>query len=631
MSTDTILTKLQFAPTILRETTQYAAEGSWYSADKVRFRAGKPQNIRGWQKKATQAVLGTPRGLHIWRALDGKKYAAWGSDKALQLYYGGEIFDITPVSASVSVTAGGITTSSGSVFVHVSNTGHGRNLTDTINFVSVSALGGVSLQGHTYEITSVAENTFHVSVQSTAASNEGTSGTSFIFYNIFSGTSVATPGLGYGAADYGDTRASVTVGGVVTLGGWSSPAASSDITIDLRQWSLDNLGEDLVAAHNDGRIYRWFASGGPEVRAVEVSTTTTAGVSTGVPLKNDFILISPRDRHVISLGCTDFSTDIKDPMILRYSDQANINEWTPSVSTTSDQIRLGEGNRIIGALPSRDLILIWTDIALYGMQFVGPPFTFALSELGTQCGLISPHAAADFNGNAYWMGEDNFFSFDGAVKILPSTVRLYVFDDFNRDNKAKVFCGINQEFKEVIWLYPSADSSECDRYVIFSPSENYWTFGTSNWSTWFDKGVFDTILTTGVSSTGQAHLFDNEPPDVYTDENAQPIASYIESAEFDIQDGDDVLFVDRIIPDFDFKTSVAPFSSISIRLTTKRFPQDTAKQEKGPYTVTAATNKINTRARGRQARVRIDTSIGGAATAWRLGSLRLDIKPDGKR
>ena len=365
--------------------------------------------------------------------------------------------------------------------------------------------------------------------------------------------------------------ASVTVGAVVTLGGWSSPAAASDIVLEARQWSLDNFGQDLIAAHDDGRIYRWFKNNGPEVHAVEVSTTTTAGVSTGIPLNNDFILVSPRDRHVISLGCTDTVTGAKDPMVLRYSDQANIEEWTPSVSTTSDQIRLGNGNRIIGAVPSRNNILVWTDTALYGMQFVGPPYTFALNELGTKCGLVAPHAATDYHGNAYWMGEDNFYVFDGAVRVLPSTVRLYVFDDLNRDNITKIYCGVNQEFKEVVWLYPTADSTECNRYVIYSPEENYWTFGTHEWTTWADKGIFNSILTTGVSSTGDAHLFDNEPLGVYTDDGGSPVASYLESAEFDIEDGDDVLFVDRIIPDFDFNTSAGPNSQISLRLITKRF------------------------------------------------------------
>ena len=631
MSTDTRTTKLNFAPTILRETTQYEAEGSWYSADKVRFRAGKPQNIRGWQKRVNSAVLGTPRDLHVWRALDGKRYAAWGSESALQIYYGGAIYDITPVSVSVSVTAGNITTSIGTTNVRVSNTAHGRAYGDTVVFVTCSDLGDISLQGNTYKITSVSDDTFQVSVQATAASDQGTLGTSWLWYNITAGTSVATPGLGYGAHTYNTARASVTVGAVVTLGGWSSPAAASDIVLEARQWSLDNFGQDLIAAHDDGRIYRWFKNNGPEVHAVEVSTTTTAGVSTGIPLNNDFILVSPRDRHVISLGCTDIVTGAKDPMVLRYSDQANIEEWTPSVSTTSDQIRLGNGNRIIGAVPSRNNILIWTDTALYGMQFVGPPYTFALNELGTKCGLVAPHAATDYHGNAYWMGEDNFYVFDGAVRVLPSTVRLYVFDDLNRDNITKIYCGVNQEFKEVVWLYPSADSTECNRYVIYSPEENYWTFGTHEWTTWADKGIFNSILTTGVSSTGDAHLFDNEPLGVYTDDGGSPVASYLESAEFDIEDGDDVLFVDRIIPDFDFNTSAGPNSQISLRLITKRFPQDTASQEKGPYTVGPTTNKVNTRARGRQARIRIDTSATGFATGWRLGGLRFDIKPDGKR
>ena len=640
MSTDSITQRISFNPTISRESTQYSEEGNWFDGDKIRFRKGKAQNIRGYQKKVTQTLAGKGRDIITFRSLDGKRYISWGTESLLHLYYGGEVYDITPVSASVSLDAGKVTTSINSFFVHVSNAAHGRTVGDYVAFVSSSVMAGVTLQGNTYRITSTGTNTFAVSAQNSADSNEANVSTSFMFYNIASGVSISSPGLGYGANAYNNARASVTVGGVVTLGGWDTPADESDITFAIRQWSLDVFGENLLATPREGRIYQWVQDNGPNVRAVEVLTTTTAGVSTGVPLENNYVLVSPRDRHVISLGCTDL-TGTFDPMVLRFSDQANIDEWSPTVSTTADQIRLGDGSQLISGVKTRDAILIFSDTAAYAMQFVGPPFTFNVDLVGSNCGIIAPHAGAADNDIVFWMGIDNFYMYDGSVKVLPCSVRNYVFSDINFIELDKVYAAVNQEFQEIIWLYPSANSSECDRYVIFGRGDGtqieppYWSYGTGIFSTWADRNIFEVIHTTGTSvSLGDQFLIENEPKDVYT-ADSKAMQSFIESTYFDIPfgpavpnnpEGDFLIYMDRIIPDFDFDGTNA---QTSIRLTTKKFPQSEVSVTKGPYTVKASTEKISLRVRGRQAKIRVDASIEG--TSWRLADFRVDVQADGKR
>ena len=640
MSTDSITQRISFNPTISRESTQYSEEGNWFDGDKIRFRKGKAQNIRGYQKKVTQTLAGKGRDIITFRSLDGKRYISWGTESLLHLYYGGEVYDITPVSASVSLDAGKVTTSINSFFVHVSNAAHGRTVGDYVAFVSSSVMAGVTLQGNTYRITSTGTNTFAVSAQNSADSNEANVSTSFMFYNIASGVSISSPGLGYGANAYNNARASVTVGGVVTLGGWDTPADESDITFAIRQWSLDVFGENLLATPREGRIYQWVQDNGPNVRAVEVLTTTTAGVSTGVPLENNYVLVSPRDRHVISLGCTDL-TGTFDPMVLRFSDQANIDEWSPTVSTTADQIRLGDGSQLISGVKTRDAILIFSDTAAYAMQFVGPPFTFNVDLVGSNCGIIAPHAGAADNDIVFWMGIDNFYMYDGSVKVLPCSVRNYVFSDINFIELDKVYAAVNQEFQEIIWLYPSANSSECDRYVIFGRGDGtqieppYWSYGTGIFSTWADRNIFEVIHTTGTSvSLGDQFLIENEPKDVYT-ADSKAMQSFIESTYFDIPfgpavpnnpEGDFLIYMDRIIPDFDFDGTNA---QTSIRLTTKKFPQSEVSVTKGPYTVKDSTEKISLRVRGRQAKIRVDASIEG--TSWRLADFRVDVQADGKR
>ena len=317
-------------------------------------------------------------------------------------------------------------------------------------------------------------------------------------------------------------------------------------------------------------------------------------------------------------------------MLVRWSDQDDRTNWVPSVSSTSGEVVLTDGTKIIGGLRSRNAIHIWTDNAMWTMQFTGPPFTFRFTPVGTNCGMIAPHAAVDYNGISYWMGYDNFYKYDGQVRVLDCTVRRFIFDRLNTKYKAKVYTGVNSEFKEIIWLYASDESNvtECDSYVIFSPENNYWTYGTGVFTTFADKEVFGNTITTGVSinadgsSTGNNKLFNNEPADYYT-ENNRTITSFVESADFDIDDGNQILFMNRLIPDFDLNTG-----KLRVKIITKKYPESSEEITK-EFDVTQQTDKINFRARGRQAKIRVSCSSQGAS--WQWGSVRLGFQGDGQR
>ena len=615
------LTKMDFKAGIQRESTQYAETGSWYDADKVRFRAGKPENIGGYAKKVDATFNGAGRDLITWSDNDQFKRAMFGTSQMLYEHNGDQIFDVTPVSASVTL-ASAFTCALSVNTVTVSATAHGRTTGDFVFFTSSTTIGGNILLGtDTYPVSVINSNTFAIDVATTSSVAQSSSGSGTIHYLIANGVDNAATGLGYGAGSYN--------AGVSTVGGraWNSPtsAGASDFFSQITQWSLDNWGEDVIANRRGGTIYYWDADASTSpLRAVKVSGSTNS-----TPTTVNSIIVSPNDRHLITLGTNQFGTTASptgtyDPLTVRWSNQEDFTNFVPSISSTSGEVILTDGTEIVGAKRSRNAVNIWTDNSLWAMSFVGPPFIFNFNQLGTNCGLIAPHAAIDYDGASIWMGHDNFYMFDGQVKNLDCTVRRFVFDRLNMDQKDKIFCGINSEFKEVIWLYPSTNSTECDSYVIYSPTENYWTIGSSIFTTFADKNVFSNTITTGTVGTAN-NLYNNEPDGVYTaDGVSQP--SFIESADFDIASGNDIMFLSRIIPDFDISDG-----SLSFSIKTKDFPESGTAREKPnpPHVITNATTKIDMRARGRQGRVRV--SCNAANTSWRWGSIRLAIQPDGRR
>ena len=619
----TTLSKIILKPGLHRESTQYEEKGKWYDGNHVRFRSGKPENMRGYETKVSTAFNGSARDLITYKSDNNKKRAVFGTPDKLYAHNGDTITDITPIVTAVTL-ANVFGTASGSTRVCCSDAGHGRAIGDYVYFTSTATFNAVSLSTNVYPVvTIVNSNAFTISVTNNADATASDVGSATFNYLLPTGNSIAVGGVGYGAAIY---QATVCASNTRA---WNQAASAdaTDIVFDISQWSLDNWGDDVIANRNGGNIF-YFDSDASTVPIRATSITTS-------PISVNSIVVSPNDRHLIALGANSYAaaTTVSgpfDPMLVRWSDQDDRTNWVPSLTTTSGEVVLTDGTKIMGGLRSRSAIHIWTDTAMWTMQFVGPPFTFRFTPAGTNCGMIAPHAAVDYNGISYWMGNDNFYKYDGQVRVLDCTVRKFIFDRLATKYKAKVYAGVNSEFKEIIWLYASDDSgvTECDSYVIFSPENNYWTYGTGVFTTFADKEVFGNTITTGVSinasgdSTGNNKLFNNEPADYYT-ENNRTITSFVESADFDVDDGNQILFMNRLIPDFDLNTG-----KLRVKIITKKYPESSEEITK-EFDITQQTDKINFRARGRQAKIRVSCSSQGAS--WQWGSVRLGFQGDGER
>ena len=712
------LAKFDFNQGFNRETTQYAEEGNWFDGDRVRFRAGRPENIRGYETKVSTAFDGSARDLIAWKDNSNKKRAIFGTPDKLYEHNGDSITDITPITTIVTLT-NCFGTSAGTTRVCCSDGSHGRQKNDWVLFTSAATFGSdVSLTGNVYQITSIVDlNVFTISITSNAAATSTQAGSASFNYYIATGTSVASQGVGYGASDYNAAdpvsvglskitatggNALVTVscasahGGVAndfvvfqntsidsvaaTIGGnlnltksaaggpeftivsvngtqvivsaaanasasgdvtsgfnmtaliykqtdgggtgreWDTAASAdaTDLALDIAQWSMDNWGEDVLLNRRGSSIYYFqTALSTTPMRATTVTTS---------PISVNSLIVSPNDRHVVALGANEFSPSATvsgtfNPMVVRWSDQDSRTNWVPSVSSTAGEVVLTDGTRIVGAVRSKKAINIWTDNSLWLMEFAGPPFTFKFQQAGTNCGLIGPHAGIDYNGVTYWMGFDNFYANTGQVEVLDCTVRRFVFDRLNTTYYDKVYTGINSEFKEIIWLYVSDTATECDSYVVFSPEENYWVYGNTFFTTFRDREIFGNTITTGATTTGN-FLFNNEPAGVF-DGDGETLISFVESADFDVDDGNAIMYMSRIIPDFDLSTG-----KIKLHLTSKQFPESTESVTK-EFDITNTTNKVDFRARGRQAKIRVSCDSNNAS--WRWGSVRLALQGDGAR
>ena len=712
------LAKFDFQQGFNRETTQYAEEGKWFDGNRVRFRAGKPENTRGYETKVSTAFDGSARDLVTWRDNSNKKRAIFATPDKVYEHDGDQITDITPIATLVTL-ANVFGTTAGSTRVCCSDGSHGREVGDWILFTSAATFGSnVSIQGNIYQITSVINvNSFTISISNDAGATSTQAGSATFNYYIATGASVASQGVGYGASDYnaaeptsvglskitatggsplvtvscdaahggvandfivfqntsidsvaatiggnlnltktaaggpqftivsingtqvivsaaanasasGDVTSSINMTALIypqTAGGgsgrvWNEAASadSLDLALDIAQWSMDLWGENVLLNRRGSNMYYFItqASTSP-VRATTVTTS---------PISVNSLIVSPNDRHVVALGANEFSPTATvsgtfNPMLVRWSDQGDRSNWVPSVSSTAGEVVLTDGTKIVGAVRSKNAINIWTDNSLWLMEFAGPPFTFKFQQAGTNCGLIGPHAGIDYNGVTYWMGFDNFYANTGQVEVLDCTVRRFVFDKLNTTYYDKVYAGINSEFKEIIWLFVSNDATECDSYVVFSPEENYWVYGDTFFTTFKDREVFGNTITTGATTTGN-FLFNNEPADVFTGDGAT-LTSFVESADFDIDDGNAIMFMNKIIPDFDLSTG-----KIKLHLVSKQYPESSESITK-EFDITNTTQKVNLRARGRQAKVRVSCDSNNAS--WRWGSIRLGVQGDGGR
>ena len=639
------LTKLQFRPGVNRETTSYSNEGGWFDCDKVRFRFGTPEKIGGWEKLSGQSFLGTARALHPFVALDGTSFLGVGTHLKYYLEEGGGYNDITPLRVTTAAGAATFAATNGSSTITVTDADHGANENDFVTFSGAASLGGLvtaAVLNQEYQIFNiVSTSAYQIKARAVATvaaitvagqytptlivangSDTGNGGGSVVCkYQIVTGLDTTVSGTGWGAGTY-------------SRGTWGSGASLTAVGDILRIWTHDNFGEDLIINVRDGGIYYWdkSTSSAPYARAVALSDLAGADPTTPTVAKQ--VLISDRDRHVIVFGCdAQNNIGVQDPLLIRFSDQENPLVWTAQPTNTAGDLRIGTGSEIITAVETRQQILVFTDRSLHAMQYLGPPFTFGISLISENITVASPLSAIAVDDSVYWMGEEEFYVYTGQVQKLPCSVRSYVFGDFNTSQSEKVTAAVNSSFSEIWWFYPSAGSETNDKYVVFNYQEQAWYYGTIARSAWIDRGISQFPISAGLDGYLYYHEFGQDDGSVNP---PAAISSFIESSQMSIGAGDNFVFLSRLIPDVTFDGSSSPTPSVSMTLETRQFPgtaytgtKSNTVQRSATVPVEQFTDQVFVRLRGRSFAFKIDSTDTGVE--WRLGTPRVDLRPDGRR
>lgn len=616
------LQKLQFRPGLVRDATNYTNEGGWFDGDKIRFRLGLPETIGGWTRFTSTPMLGTCRDLHAWTSLTGTRFVGAGTNLKLYLLDGDLPVDITPIRETTSAGAVTFAATNGSATITVSDTNNGVFLNDFVTFSGAISLGGVitaAVLNKEYQVTSVVDaNSYTIEAAVVANSSDtGNGGSSTVgAYQINTGLADVVLGSGWGA-------------GVWSRGTWSSAADVAVLGANIRLWSMDNFGEDLLANVRGGGIYYWDTSAGTSTRAVDITTLS----GNAQPQVANIVLVSERDRHVIAFGCDpEADPGVLDPLTIRFSDQESFTVWNAAATTTAGELRVGTGSEIVAAVQTKQQVIVFTDRSVSAMQFIGPPFTFGLSEVSTNTSILGQNAAVAVGDAVYWMGNDVFYRYDGNVAILPCPIEEFVFENINSSQISKVAAGSNTEFNEVWWFYPSASSLNNDRYVIFNYAENTWSYGSLDRTAWNAAGVSG--LPIAASPDGNIYFHENGFSDGSTNPPS-PINSFIESSGISIGNGDQFMSVRRIIPDVGFRNSTGT-PQVTLTLNARTFPgSGTTQTESGTAVRTATTpvdkftEQIDVRLRGRAVSLKIESDE--VNTQWRLGTTRIDLRPDGRR
>jgi len=617
--------RLALQPGIDKQNTEYGAEGGWTDGDYIRFRYGLPEKIGGWKyfEQTPVNLIGLATDAFTWNALDGTASLIIGTNRKIYVFNSGTWADITPIRATSAAGDATFAAVTGSRILTVTQIAHGAITGDFVTFSDAVSLGGVitaPVLNQEYEITLVmSATTYEITSPIVAnASDTGDGGVATIAtYQINTGATVGYADFGWGIGTWGTNT-------------WGTPRDSSaSININPRIWQLDTYGEDVICQALDGGIYLYDTSLGLGNRATAIA---------GAPTKSKYALVSTPDRHLVCFG-TESTIGVPatlDPMFVRFSDQENINEFVESATNTAGGQRLTDGSTIISAVRSRGQILIFTDTSLHAMQYVGPPFVFGFQQLGANCGCLGSHTAVDVNGIAFWMGPEAFYMFDGTVKKMPCTVQDRVFKDINLVQGIKFHAGVNNQFNEITWWYCSFTSDYIDRYVTYNYLENVWSIGSMARGTWTDVGTYDKPISTeylefsqedslttiqGLTA-GRSIVYNQEDG---FDGNGKAIYAYIVSGYFDLGDGDQMLFMKRFIPDF--KNQIG---NLTVRVLLRPYPQASASPSSlDPYIITPTTQKVDTRARGRQVQLIIEST--DLNTNWRFGTLRIDAQPDGLR
>ena len=629
------LTKLAYRPGINKESTSYANEGSWYDCDKVRFRLGFPEKIGGWIQLSATTFLGSARDLHSFVALDGTGYIGVGTHLKYYIVEGGAYNDITPIRLTTS--AGDVTFSAtdGSSLITVDDTDHGAIENDFVTFSGAVSLGGnitADVLNQEYQIVSILSTSSYTieakdltgATVTADASDTGDGGASVVgAYQINVGLDTTVAGTGWGA-------------GVWSRGTWGSSASLLAVGTTLRLWSSENFGEDLIINARDAGIYYWDKSTSSSPFARAVALDSLSGADAGTPTIAKQVLVSDNDRHVIVFGSDPVDNiGTQDPLLIRFSDQEDITTWIPTATNTAGDLRIGSGTKIVCAVETRQQILVFTDVSLHAMQYLGPPFTFGISQLSENTTIMGPMVAKAVDDLVFWMGIEDFYVYTGQVQKLPCTVRSYVFNDFNLAQAQKVFASLNSSFSEVTWFYPSASSDNIDRYVTYNYSEQVWTIGSLARTAWIDRGINQFPIAAGLDGYLYQHEVGNDDGSTMP---VSPISAYIEASPIDIQDGDSYAFVRRLIPDMTFAGTSSGAGDVSVNMILKaqNFPganfsysDSSAVTRSATVPVEQYTNQANVRLRGRSVALRVESDTVGVR--WRVGMPRIDIRPDGRR
>lgn len=613
------LKKLTLKAGVNKENTRYTNENGWYECDKVRFRQGTPEKIGGWARISANTFLGVCRSLWNWVTLANLNLVGVGTNLKFYIESGGVYNDITPLRTTTTLGTDPFT-GNGTTTVTVTAPSHGCVDGDFVTFSGVTG-AYASLLNKEFQITFVTINSYTITVASAIpAVSTGGSAVSAA-YQINVGPAFAIPLTGWGAGAWSS--------GTWGVGGTSNTA--------IRLWSQDNFGEDLIFGPRGGGMYYWDATGTVTTRGVLLSSLSGAS---GVPTVQNYIYVSDISRFVFAFGCNDYGSSTLDPMLIRWSDQENAVNWTPAATNQAGSLRLSHGSEIVAAVQTRQEIVVFTDSSIYSLQYLGAQAgVWGAQLLGDNISIEGQNAAVIASGVVYWMGVDKFYMYDGRVQTLQCDLRRYVFSDFNQSQAAQVYAGTNEGFNEVWWFYPSANSMVNDKYVVFNYLEKIWYYGTIGRTAWLDSGLLDYPI---AATYNQNLVFHENGVDNNETGTPTAIDAYIESAEFDIEDGQNFGFVWRMLPDVTFQGSTVANPSLTMTLIPMKGagsgfndPQSLGGSSSAAVTRTATvpiekfTNIVYIRVRGRQMIMKAQSTALGVT--WQLGSPRIDVRMDGRR
>lgn len=592
------LKRIDFKPGINRERTRYASEGGWYDCDKIRFRDGYPEKIKGWTRVSANTFQGICRSLWNWATLANANLVGLGTHLKFYIEQSGSYYDITPLRAT-NVLTDPFATTLGSAVVTVTHASHGALDGDFVSFTGSDAVGGLTVTGE-YQITYVDANSYTVTHANTANSTSSGGGTVTAKYQVNTGNSI------------------------------------DDSSDPIQLWSQGNFGEDLVFAPRGGKLCYWDATNGVSTRGTLVADDADA---TEVPATVNYVLVSDTNRFVFAFGCPPEQSSVMDPMLIRWSDQEAVSIWKASAANQAGSLRLSRGTEIVTARQARQEVLVWTNEAIYGMQYLGAPEVWGVQILGDNITIASQNAVVYVNNTAFWMGREQFYAYDGTAKVLPCAVRKYVFNDFNLDQIAQVHAGINEAHSEVWWFYCSAGETTIDRYVVFNFADNIWYYGTMDRTAWLDKK----LRSKPIAATYSNNLVQHESGlDDGEDGGTTAIEAYITSSEFDLDDGHRFALVRRVLPDITFDGSTAGSPAVSFTM----FPMNSSGSDynspaslggSNSATVTQGTTvsiepfteTAFIRVRGRQMVFKVSST--GEGVTWQLGAPRFDLRPSGRK